>query len=133
MGQQVNSVQKKENTARYYAFQGANMGTTSGADVAFTPVVSITTKGGALEMEFFCTCYVSSNTGFFSLLVNGVYYEVITVSGTSERGFYGKAKTPALPAGTYNVQLTGRVNGGASINIPAYCSQTIFVKEVAAG
>lgn len=132
MGQQLNPSQRKDNVARYYAFQGANMGTTSPGDVAFTPVVSITTRGGALEVEFFCTCYVSANTGFFSFLINGVYYEMITVSNTTERGFWGKIKTPALPPGTYSIQLTGRVNGGASINIPAYNSQTIYAKEVAA-
>lgn len=132
MAQKIKRVQVTENVARYYTYQGSNMGTTSTSYVDFTPSVSITTIGGALEMELFCTAYVSANTGYFALQVNGVDYEMITVSGSTERGFWGKIRTPALPAGTYTIKMRGKGGGGASINVPAFISQTIYVKEVAA-
>lgn len=131
MGQKIHRTQIVENAARYYAYQSGNMTTTSGAYVAFTPNVSITTKGGALEMELDFVGQVSAATAFVALRVNGVDYQVVTLSNTGEVGYHGKVKTPALPAGTYTVQMYGYINAGATLTIPAYRSQTIYVKEVA--
>lgn len=117
-------------SSRYYAYQVSNMGTTSASFVDFTPVATLVTRGGAIEAELFAVAYVTSGTGFFALKINGVDYDCITLSNTAEVGYWGKVLTPSLPAGTYTIQMRGRSNGTASLNVPAFRSQTIYAREV---
>lgn len=132
--QSINTLQRKENTAKYYGYQSTAMTTTSSTYVNFTPTINITTTGGAVAIELFVPALMSGGTGFMAVNLNGVDYELATVSNiTYAVGYWGKAKTPALAAGTYTAQLRGKTNGGATITVPAYLNVTIFLTEVNAG
>lgn len=122
------------NVVQYYGFYNYNAATGNNYFTDAGPSVTITTSGGTAIEAILNTgpFYVNVNTSFVGFQINGVDYEIATVSNGNVMGYGGRCKTPALPAGTYTVKLRFKAGGSSVITLASFISTTMYAREVAA-
>jgi hypothetical protein len=95
----------------------SNLSTTSTTWADLACNVGITTVGGVLVIYVQSQGYISSNTSYLGVRVNGVDYPVAVNLSTAGHSMNGIVFVSGLAAGTYTVQLRGKVFSSGTLTL----------------
>ena len=122
----------------YNSFITTPFTTTSGSYVNVTDGgtdnvnFSITTKGGKILLEVAAPISVNTQVGSLGVRINGVDYDIVSSNATTSMFSVGKVVVSGLAAGTYTVQLRGKVQTATTVTLTvgSYKTISMFALEI---